>query len=103
MGSSEYNPPPMKKTKDNEQMALAGTEEAEILGRLSERVEKAVAAIQELRKEREQLKKRVEELESQVTAKDEVEEQQERLRKERAEIRDRIENILSTLEGLETE
>jgi len=93
----------MKKTKDNEQMALAGTEEAEILARLSERVEKAVAAIQELRKEREQLRKRVEELESQVSAQDEVEEQQERLQKERAEIRDRIENILSTLEGLETE
>jgi FtsZ-binding cell division protein ZapB len=99
----EYNPLPMKKTKDNDQMALAGTEEAEILGRLSERVEKAVATIQELRKERDQLKKRVEELESQVTAQDEAEEQQERLRKERSEIRDRIENILSALEGLETE
>jgi FtsZ-binding cell division protein ZapB len=93
----------MKKTKDNEQMALAGTEEAEILGRLSERVEKAVAAIQELRKEREQLKKRVEELEAQVSAQGEVEEEQERLRRERSEIRDRIENILSTLEELETE
>ncbi len=91
----------MKKTKDNEQMALAGTEEAEILGRLSERVEKAVAAIQELRKEREQLKKRVEELESQVRANDEVSEEQERLLRERGEIRDRIENILASLEALE--
>ena len=31
-------------------MALAGTEEAEILARLSERVEKAVGTIQELRR-----------------------------------------------------
>ena len=91
----------MKKTKDNEQMALAGTEEAEILGRLSERVEKAVAAIQDLRKERDQLKQRVEELESQVRANDEVTEEQERLRRERGEIRDRIENILASLEALE--
>ena len=36
----------MKKTRDNDQMTLAGTEEAEILGRLSERVEKAVGTIQ---------------------------------------------------------
>jgi len=93
----------MKKTKDTEQMALAGTEEAEILGRLSERVEKAVAAIQELRRERDQLRKRVEELESQVRAQDEAGEEQARLRRERSEIRDRIENILSSLEALETE
>jgi hypothetical protein len=91
----------MKKTKDDEQMALAGTEEAEILGRLSERVEKAVAAIQELRKEREQLHKRVEELESQLRAQDEVNEEQERMRSERGEIRDRIESILASLEALE--
>jgi FtsZ-binding cell division protein ZapB len=91
----------MKKTKDTEQMALAGTEEAEILGRLSERVEKAVAAIQDLRRERDQLRKRVEELESQVRAQDEAGQQHERLRRERIEIRDRIENILSSLEALE--
>ena len=47
----------MKKTRENEQM-----EEAEILARLSERVEKAVATIQELRRERDQLRARVEEL-----------------------------------------
>ena len=34
----------MKKTKE-EQIALAGTEEGEILGRLSERVERAIATI----------------------------------------------------------
>lgn len=45
----------MKKNRE-EQMALTGTEESEILARLSERVERAVATIQELRREREALK-----------------------------------------------
>ncbi|HEX6100875.1 MAG TPA: cell division protein ZapB [Thermoanaerobaculia bacterium] len=80
----------MKKTRDNEPM-----EEAEILARLSERVEKAVATIQELRRERDQLAARVAELEG-------GEEEQERLRQERGEIRERIENILASLEALES-
>ena len=84
----------MKKTRDNDQMALAGTEEAEILGRLSERVEKAVATIQELRRERDQLSARVQELEA-------FEEERDRMTRERSEIRDRIENILESLEALE--
>lgn len=98
----------MKKTRDTDQSALPGIEEAEILSRLGERVEKAVATIQELRKERDQLRTRVEELEAQVKDSDEtstrlesLEEEQERFRKERGEIRDRIENILSSLEALE--
>lgn len=91
----------MKKTRDNDQMALAGTEEAEILSRLSERVEKAVATIQELRRERDQLRARVDELQGQVTQAESLEEEQERLRQERGEIRTRIENILSSLEALE--
>ena len=96
----------MKKTRDdqnNDQMSLAGTEEAEILARLSERVEKAVGTIQELRKEREQLRARVEELEALVEDNKSVEEEQDRLKKERGEIRNRIESILSSLEALETE
>lgn len=84
----------MKKTRDNDQMALEGTEEAEILARLSERVEKAVGTIQELRRERDQLRARIEELEG-------GEEEQERLKRERGEIRERIESILASLEGLE--
>jgi FtsZ-binding cell division protein ZapB len=80
----------MKKTRDDEPM-----EETEILARLSERVEQAVATIQELRRERDQLRARVEELEG-------GEEEQERLRRERTEIRGRIENILASLEALET-
>ena len=79
----------MKKTRENEPM-----EETEILARLSERVEKAVATIQELRKERDQLRARVEELEG-------GEEEQDRLRRERGEIRERIEGILASLEALE--
>ncbi|HUP63638.1 MAG TPA: cell division protein ZapB, partial [Thermoanaerobaculia bacterium] len=84
----------MKKNRDNDQLALAGTEEAEILGRLGERVEKAVQMIQELRRERDKLRARVEELEAR-------DEDVDRFRKERGEIRDRIEHILSTLETLE--
>ena len=80
----------MKKTKDDQPM-----EETEILAQLSERVEKAVATIQELRRERDQLRARIEELEG-------GEEEQERLRKERGEIRNRIEGILASLEALET-
>jgi FtsZ-binding cell division protein ZapB len=93
----------MKKTRDNDQMSLAGTEEAEILARLSERVEKAVGTIQELRRERDQLRTRVEELEALVEDNKSVEEEQERLQKERGEIRTRIESILESLEALETE
>ena len=99
----------MKKTiKDNDQSALPGIEEAEILSRLAERVERAVATIQELRTERDQLRTRVEELEALVADSDKassrlesLEEEQERFLKERSEIRDRIENILSSLEALE--
>ena len=97
----------MKKNKDNE-LPLAGNDEAEILSRLGERVEKAVTTIQELRRERDQLNQRIAELESRVRDQDDassrlesLEEEQERFRKERSEIRDRIENILSSLEALE--
>ena len=91
----------MKKTRDNDQMALAGTEEAEILARLSDRVEKAVGMIQELRRERDELRARIGELETQVRDQDSLSDEQERLRRERGEIRDRIENILSSLEALD--
>ena len=97
----------MKKTKDNDQSAPV-IEEAEILSRLGERVEKAVATIQELRKERDQLRARVDELEAQLkdadtasTRLETLEEEHERFRRERGEIRDRIENILGSLEALE--
>jgi FtsZ-binding cell division protein ZapB len=84
----------VKKNRDDNQMALAGTEEAEILSRLSERVERAVTTIQELRRERDELKARVEELES-------AQGEHEKFARERSEIRERIEGILSSLEALE--
>ena len=86
----------MKKKTEAGQLSLSGTEEGEILARLSDRVEKAVAMIGELRRERDALKKRVEEAQSGSA------ERLTQLEGERTEIRNRIESILSTLEGLET-
>ena len=63
----------------------------EILQRLSEKVERAIATIQELRRERDTLKKRL----------DEIDDDSARFRRERGEIRDRIESILANLESLE--
>lgn len=63
----------------------------EILQRLSEKVERAIATIQELRRERDALKKRL----------DEIDEDGARYRRERGQIRDRIESILSNLESLD--
>ena len=100
----------MKKNRDNDQMALDETGETEILDRLSERVEKAVSTITELRRERDQLRARVDDLEGRVRDSDEagarlesLEQEQERLRRERDDIRDRIETMLANLEALEGE
>lgn len=72
----------MKKTNETDD---------EILQRLSEKVERAIAMIQELRRERDELKKRL----------DEIDDDSVRYRKERGQIRDRIESILGSLESLE--
>ena len=94
--------------KKEEQMALAGTEEGEILARLNERVEKAVSTIVELRRERDSLKARLEEVEGKVRQQDEsgerlstLEQENERFGRERSEIRNRIETILASLESLD--
>jgi FtsZ-binding cell division protein ZapB len=99
----------VKKKTEAGQLALSGTEEGEILARLSERVERAVVMIQELRRERDALKKRVDEAESKLRETgdsgerlSQLEDEHERLQRERGEIRNRIETILSTLEGLES-
>jgi FtsZ-binding cell division protein ZapB len=96
-----------KKTKED-QMSLADIEEAEILARLNERVERAVALIQELRRERDALKSKLEAAEAKVADQENaaervasLEEENDRFQKERGEIRDRIETILSSLEALE--
>jgi SMC interacting uncharacterized protein involved in chromosome segregation len=84
-----------KTTKAEGQLTLAGTEEGEILAQLSERVEKAVRMIQELRRERDSLKAQLAEATS-------SQEDVERFAAERSEIRDRISGILSSLESLES-
>jgi len=98
----------VKKNRDNDQLSLAGTEEGEILGRLNDRVEKAIATIQELRRERDTLRRQLDEatarLQEQGDAADRastLEEDNERFKRERSEIRDRIESILGNLEALE--
>ncbi|MBV8518506.1 MAG: cell division protein ZapB [Acidobacteria bacterium] len=102
----------MKKNRDNDSTTSdADTDtsgESEILARLGERVEKAVAMIQDLRREREQLRARVDELESRLRDHDDtstrlesLEEEHDRFKRERGEVRDRIESILSSLEALE--
>jgi FtsZ-binding cell division protein ZapB len=84
----------LKKKTTEEQMPLAGTEEGQILAKLSERVDRAVQMIQELRRERDQLKEqleKVEEASSRIIS----------LEGERSEIRNRIEAILESLESLD--
>lgn len=84
----------MKKMKTEGQLSLAGTEEGEILARLSDRVEKAVQTIQQLRRERDELRAKLEQAEG-------TSEEHERLVDERSEIRNRIESILTSLESLD--
>ena len=98
----------MKKKNDTEQLTLAGTEEGEILGRLNDRVERAIAMIQELRKERDGLRSSLERAEKTIREQEtasgklvDLESEYDRFRGERSEIRQRIESILSTLEGLD--
>lgn len=97
----------MKKTKE-EQLALAGTEEGEILVKLSERVERAIATISDLRRERDALKSRLDEAESKLRDQEQtgerlssLKEENDRFTRERSEIRNRIEGILSSLEVLD--
>ncbi len=91
----------MKKNTKEEQMSLAGTEEAEILAKLNERVERAVSLIQELRRERDALKAKLEAAEGTSDRLSALEEEHDRFQRERGEIRTRIESILSNLEALE--
>ena len=97
----------MKKTKE-EQLALAGTEEGEILVRLGERVERAIAMINDLRRERDALKARAEAAEAKLRDQNDagerlstLEQEHERFARERGEIRNRIEGILGSLEVLD--
>lgn len=73
----------MKKKTTDGQIPLGGTEE-EILQKLSERVDRAIRMIQELRRERDELKEKLDSFDG-----------------DRSEIRNRIESILASLEELD--
>ena len=98
----------MKKKTESGQLALSGTEDGEILAKLSERVERAVTMIQELRKDRDALRKKLQDAEAKLAEAgdsgerlSQLEEEHDRFQRERTEIRDRIESILGSLESLE--
>jgi chromosome segregation ATPase len=120
-----------KKSRGNDQLSIEGTEELEILARLTERVDKAVELIQKLRKENEaiglQLAAKEKELETERESRakaeaglaelnerqaelegergerlDEAESELERLRDERKVVRARVESVLERLESLES-
>jgi len=97
----------LKKTK-SEQLVLKGTDEGETLARLSERVEKAITTIQELRQERDALRSKLEELERKLAERGteagdlaDLRSEHDRMKSERGEIRNRIESILGNLESLD--
>ena len=92
----------MKKAKEET------TEETDILARLQERVEKAIATIQDLRRERDSLRAKLERAEARLREQNDatervasLEDDCARFQQERSEIRDRIESILANLEALE--
>lgn len=84
----------MKKKTTEEQIPLGGSDEGKILARLSERVDKAVQMIQDLRRERDALKAQLRDNDGASTRISSLED-------ERRQIRERIESILSSLETLE--
>ena len=78
------------------------TDEEGILARLQERVEKAITTIQELRRERDALRAKLEQAESGASERlASLEDDCARFQRERDEIRNRIESILSNLESLD--
>ena len=96
----------MKKSREPE--LLSGSEEGEILARLTERVDKAVTLIQQLRRERDELRQRLGDAERKLGEQADagarvalLEEENERFTKERGEIRNRIEKVLGTLEAVD--
>ena len=87
---------------------LPSSEEAEILEKLAERVETAIRTIRDLRKERDELVRKLKEAEERLANVEHESEQvsdlldeKESWLSDRREIRDRIENILGRLEQLD--
>ena len=97
-----------KKNRDTEQLVLKGTEEEQILAQLGERVERAITTIQELRRERDTLKKKLQSAEERIRNYEgeaeklgTVQSDFEKFQSERSEIKNRIESILANLESLD--
>lgn len=97
-----------KKDRDTEQLVLKGTEEERILAQLSERVERAIVTIQELRRERDALKKKLQSAEERIHNYEEeseklgsVQSDFQKFQSERSEIKNRIESILANLESID--
>ncbi|HVT45880.1 MAG TPA: hypothetical protein VMT00_16000 [Thermoanaerobaculia bacterium] len=98
----------VRKEGEGEQTSLAETDDKQILARLSERVDKAIATIKSLRRERDSLRKRLDETERALREKEEdagrfanLDSERKQFETERGEIRIRIERILSHLETLD--
>ncbi len=119
-----------KKSRETDQMTIEGTEETEMLARLSERVDRAVTLIQQLRKENEEMRLRADEQKAEIasltsardSAKsaaeeaakrldsmenegssrlDDLEAELDKLRGERGAVRSKVEGILEKLGSLE--
>lgn len=95
----------MKKTKNGD---VNEPEDADILEKLGSRVEKAISAIQDLRKERSALLSRAEKAEAQLAENEgaagrvaELEAAASEFEAERTDVRNRIESILANLEKLD--
>ena len=98
----------MKKEREATNGGGAG-DDTEILEKLAERVDRAMTAVQQLRRERDELRgrlttaeKRLKEQEDELARVADYEGDVERFRTERSEIRNRIERILDRLEDLES-
>lgn len=78
-------------------------DEHDVLARLTERIEKAIATIQSLRHERDELRQKLAKAEGAAKQGDtsQLDEELERFRAERDEVRTRVERLLENLERLE--
>lgn len=94
--------------KKLEQMVFNPGEENDVLARLGDRIETAIATIQQLQRERDELRKKLASAQDQMRSADgagsdatELREELERLRSERDEVRGRLSKLLANLDRLE--
>lgn len=84
-------------------MAFGAVDENDVLSQLAERIEKAISTIQQLRREREELREKLGRAEEDLRRLDTqpLQEENERFRTERDEIRGRLEKLLASLDRIE--